>query len=475
MRRAARDVRPANVLGNGSEIPPLRVMKFGGTSVGIPANFSAAVSLVVERLPVHPLVVVSALHGITNLLVDYARDPLARPRHSAEIADRHLSFLLEAGLDPDLLAHRLAEWNAEHERHGGELRELTGEARDRVLAYGERFSAEIFAAALRERGHDAFAIDAGEAGLVTDDSFGAAHPLPEAPELLRRTFAGSRGVPVVTGFLGRTADGRTTTLGRGGSDYSAAYLGAAIGADEIEIWTDTSGMLSADPRIVPEARPVPHLSFAEASELAYFGAKVLHPKTLLPAIERDVPVRILNTGRPHDAGSLITAAADPAPDAWRVKSIASKKGITAVTIASSRMLLAHGFLARVFDVFGRHHVVVDLVTTSEVSISVTVDDESLAPALAELEAIGRVEVRGDLAVVAIVGEGAPQRVGLPGHVFTLLGGVGIGVEMISQGASRVNLSFVVKNEHADRAVRLLHRGLGLDHEPAPHTEAGATR
>src|SRR5262249_34590437 len=162
--------------------------------------------------------------------------------------------------------------------------------------------------------------------------------------------------------------------------------------DEIEIWTDTSGMLSADPRIVPEARPVPHLSFAEASELAYFGAKVLHPKTLLPAIERDAPVRILNTGRPHDPGSLITAAADPAPAAWRVKSIASKKDITAVTIASSRMLLAHGFLARVFDVFGRHHVVVDLVTTSEVSISVTVDDESrLAPAIAELEAIGRVE------------------------------------------------------------------------------------
>ena len=454
----------------------MRVMKFGGTSVGIPANFEAALALVIGRLAADPVVVVSALHGVTNQLVEYARDPASRAGIAAAIVDRHLRFLLATGLDADALAARIAAWNAEHARHAGDARPLGAEARDRVLAFGERFSAEIFAAALVARGHAAVAIDAGEAGLVTDESFGAAHPLPEAPALLRRSFATRRGIPVVTGFLGRTADGRVTTLGRGGSDYSAAFLGAAIGADEIEIWTDTSGMLSADPRIVPEARPVPHLSFAEASELAYFGAKVLHPKTLLPAMERDVPVRILNTAAPADPGSRITAAAEPAADAWRVKSIASKKGITAVTIASSRMLLAHGFLARVFDVFGRHHVVVDLVTTSEVSISVTVDEESrLAAAISELEGIGRVEVRRDLAVIVVVGEGAPQRVGLPGHVFTLLGGVGIGIEMISQGASRVNLSFVVKNEDADRAVRLLHRGLGLDREPVPHAESSATR
>jgi len=210
---------------------------------------------------------------------------------------------------------------------------------------------------------------------------------------------------------------------------------------------------------------VPQLSFAEASELAYFGARVLHPKTLLPAIERDIPVRILNTQRPEDAGSLITPDAPESDATWRVKSIASKKGVSAVTIASTRMLLAHGFLARVFEVFGRHHVVVDLVTTSEVSISVTVDDLAhLDAAIAELEGIGRVEVRHGLAVVAVVGEGAPQRVGLAGHVFTLLGGVGVGVEMISQGASRVNLSFVVREEEADKTVRLLHRGLGLDVE-----------
>src|SRR6185503_6197545 len=266
---------------------------------------------------------------------------------------------------------------------------------------------------------------------------------------------------VVTGFLGRTADGRITTLGRGGSDYSAAVIGAALGAEEIQIWTDTSGMLSADPRIVAEARPVARLSFAEASELAYFGAKVLHPKTLLPAIDRGLAVRVLNTARPEDPGSLITRGAEAADSSWRVKSIACKKDVTAVTIVSTRMLLAHGFLARVFEVFGRHHIVVDLVTTSEVSISVTVDDPShLDDAIADLEGIGRVEVRHGLAVVAVVGEGAPSHIGLAGHVFTLMGGVGIGVEMISQGASRVNLSFVVRGENADRSGRLLHRGPG---------------
>src|SRR5439155_6627917 len=274
--------------------------------------------------------------------------------------------------------------------------------------------------------------------------FGPARPLPEAAARIAGALADRSLLRVVTGFIGVTRDGATTTLGRGGSDYSAAILGAALGAEEIEIWTDTNGMLSADPRIVPEARPVPRLSFAEASELAYFGAKVLHPKTLLPAMEKGIPVRVLNTARPEDPGSLITATAEPEPRGWRAKSIASKQGITAVTIASSRMLLAHGFLARAFDVFGRHRIDVDPVTTSEVSISVTVDDTSRLPdVVAELQGIGRVDVREGLAVVAVVGEGAPTQVGLAGHVFTLLGGVGVRVEMISQGASRVNLSFVV--------------------------------
>jgi aspartate kinase len=441
------------------------VMKFGGTSVGEPRNFENALGLVRARRVRDPLVVVSALSGVTNLLVEYADRPERRAALADTLLARHTAFARDAGLSPDEFAAALDAWRAEdaNARRIGEP--LEGADRDRLLAHGERLAAALFAAGLRRAGVPAAAVFAGDAGLVTDDRFGAAHPLGESEALLRAGFARRGEVAVVTGFTGRTADGRVTTLGRGGSDYSAAILGAALGAEEIQIWTDTSGLLSADPRIVPEARPVPRLSFTEASELAYFGAKVLHPKTLLPAVEKGIPVRVLNTARPDDPGSLIAGGGESTGSAWNVKSIACKKGITAITIVSTRMLLAHGFLARVFEVFGRHHVVVDLVTTSEVSISITVDDAARLPeALAELETIGRIEVRSGLAVVAVVGEGAPRRVGLAGHVFTLLGGVGIVIEMISQGASRVNLSFVVREEDAERAVRLLHRGLGLDAE-----------
>lgn len=451
------------------------VMKFGGTSVGVPEHFKVAVRLVAERRARDPVVVVSALSGVTNLLVDFCRHPDLRSDLEERLAERHLEHARALDVDPAVIEPLLGEWR-ETSRSMRRRRALTGEARDRVLSFGERWSVELFAAGLGAAGVPARPVDAGEAGLVTDDRFGAAHPLPSGAAALAHGLARRPPVPVVTGFLGRTEDGRITTLGRGGSDFSAAWIGAALGAEEIQIWTDTSGMLSADPRVVPEARPVPRLSFAEASELAYFGAKVLHPKTLLPAMDRGLPVRVLNTTRPEDPGSQITAVADAATRGWRVKSIASKKGITAITVASTRMLLAYGFLARVFEIFGRHHVVVDLVTTSEVSISVTVDDGArLDEAVGDLETIGRVEVRRGLAVVAVVGEGAPTQVGLAGHVFTLLGGVGIAVEMISQGASRVNLSFAVREEEADRAVRLLHRGLGLDVEMEGVEVAGGAR
>ena len=449
------------------------VMKFGGTSVGIPANCTRALEIVRERAALDPVVVVSALSGVTNQLVELSRAGVSPGPILDAVEQRHLEHARALGVPGAGVAALLAELRADAMFEAG-ARTATRADRDRVLAYGERLAAELFAAALTARGTAARAVHAGEAGLVTDDRFGQAHPAPEAYAGLRAGLADRTRLPVVTGFVGRTADGRTTTLGRGGSDYSAALIGAALDASEIQIWTDTSGMLSADPRVVPEARPVPRLSFAEACELAYFGARVLHPKTLLPAMECGIPVRVLNTARPADPGSLVTADAEPSPQGWRVKSIASKQGITAVTIASTRMLLAHGFLARVFEVFGRHHVVVDLVTTSEVSISVTVDDTSrLAEAVSELEAIGRIEVRPGLAVVAVVGEGAPTQVGLAGHVFTLLGGVGVPVEMISQGASRVNLSFVVAEAHAARVVRLLHRGLGLDVD-APVAEHSTT-
>jgi aspartate kinase len=450
------------------------VMKFGGTSVGIAAHFDAATRRVAESAASDPVVVVSALSGVTNLLVEFCREGTARAELARRIVERHQSFAAEAGLDATCVRDLLNEWREAAGAWGREASAVPAAERDRLLAFGERLAAALFAARLEQLGVPARAVHAGEAGLVTDERFGAAHPLPGAESRLRASLEPRPPLPVVTGFIGATLDGRTTTLGRGGSDYSAALIGTALGAREIQIWTDAPGLMSADPRLVPEARIVPRLSFAEASELAYFGARVLHPKTLLPAMERDIPVRVLHTARPDDPGSLITPKSGAADSSWRVKSIACKKGVTAVTIASTRMLLAHGFLARVFEIFGRHHIVEDLVTTSEVSISVTVDDTArLDAAIAELEEVGRVEARGGLAVVAVVGEGAPQKIGLAGHLFTLLGGVGVGVEMISQGASRVNLSFVVRDEDADKAVRLLHRGLGLDVEIAAVADATA--
>jgi len=457
----------------------MRVLKFGGTSVGLPANFATLIRLVRERAAEGPLVVVvSAIRGVTDDLVSFADHPGRRERIAAALTERHAAFAAEVGADAGALEPLLAEWRdwAAHHAAGPAL---SGAERDRTLAFGEQLAAALVAGALRGEGVAAQDWHAGDAGLVTDARFGAAHPLPESAHRLRSWAGRVQGVAVVTGFIGVALDGRTTTLGRGGSDYSAAVIGAAIRAEEIQIWTDTSGLLTADPRVVPDAAPVPRLSFAEAGELAYFGAKVLHPKTLLPAIEDGIPVRILNTARPGDPGTWITKDVGEVAEPWGVRSIASKRGITAITIVSTRMLHAHGFLARIFEVFGRHQIVVDLVTTSEVSISVTVDDEThLEAALGELEGIGHVEVKRGLAVVAVVGERAPRRVGLAGRVFDLLGQEEIVIEMISQGASRVNLSFVVAEKVADRAVRALHAGLGLGAEAGTkpkHRQAARAR
>jgi aspartate kinase len=302
----------------------------------------------------------------------------------------------------------------------------------------------------------ATAVRADEAGLVTDDRFGEAEVLAAAAGNLRRSLGRVRGVPVVTGFIGRTRDGAPTTLGRGGSDYTAAILGAALGAEEVEIWTDVDGVLSADPRVVPEAHTIGELSFAEAAELAYFGAKVLHPKTLLPATRRGIPVRVRNTWRPRHPGSRVVRRGERS--ATVVKAIAAKKGIIVVHVVSTRMLLAHGFLARLFQAFADHRIVVDLLSSSEVSVSLTVDRAAgLARAVRELRRFAQVRTARDRALVSVVGEGLGESPGLAGRVFTALGEDGINVETISQGASGLNLSFVVRAALAERAVRGLHR------------------
>ena len=241
------------------------VMKFGGTSVGVPEHFAVAVRRVRDAGPLDPVVVVSALSGVTNLIVELCRLPERRAELAERLVERHAEWMRATGVRPHEAHDLLDAWRDETAALRGRRDPLSAEDRDRLLSYGERLSAALFAAALCAAGADAVALLAGDSGLVTDERFGAAHPLPDAARLLSESLARRPPIPVVTGFLGRTADGRVTTLGRGGSDYSAALIGAALGATEIQIWTDTSGLLSADPRIVPEARPVPLLSQAAGS------------------------------------------------------------------------------------------------------------------------------------------------------------------------------------------------------------------
>jgi len=318
-------------------------------------------------------------------------------------------------------------------------------------------AAAIVAAALKARNLPAVAVDSREI-MITDGHFGAARP--DAPEIEKRArehllAACARGeIPVAGGFIGATRNGETTTLGRGGSDWSAAIFAAALGASVVEIWTDVNGMMTADPRVVSEARSIDAISFDEASELAYFGARVLHPLTLAPAIEKGIPVRIRNSREPDRAGTEVRAAAPSDPSGAR--SIAYKRGIATVDIVTSRMLMASGFLRTLFEVFARHETPVDMVTTSEVSVSVTVDELSrLDEIRKDLEQIAAVEVVGGRALVCLVGQDLKFKPGMAARIFRAVDEINI--LMISQGASRRNVSFVVEEKDVENAVRLLHR------------------
>jgi aspartate kinase len=444
------------------------VLKFGGTSVGSAERIRAVAERIRERLPRRPVLVVSAFSRVTDLLLRGADLALARDSGqdaiTSELLERHhhaIRELVPAGALQDHLLKDLDAKVAElRSLYTGvhNLGELTDRSRDAIAALGERISYEIVAGALEAAGIRARAVDSRDL-IVTDEAFGRAAPLfeettPRVREALLPLL--EKGiVPVLPGFVGRTRKGVTSTLGRGGSDWSASILGACLPAEEIQIWTDVDGMMTVDPRVVPAARVVPQVSFSEAAELAYFGAKVLHPATIKPAVERGIPVRVLNSLNPSAPGTLITqepqAAAGGEP-----RAIAFKKGISVVLISQPRMLMAYGFVAKVFEVFERHRTSVDLIATSEVSVSLTVDDpERLAAVEADLSPLGDVNVLRGMAIVSVVGRGFIQRSGLAGRIFQTLREVN--VVMISFGASDVNLSFVVNEQDAERAVKLLHK------------------
>lgn len=442
-------------------------MKFGGTSVASAERVAALAERVRERLSRRPVVVVSALAGVTDLLVRAARLALARDPAAheslAQLLERHRELVeglrVDAAVRERLAAHVGALVGELRTLYTGVqfLGELTPRTLDAVSAMGERLSCEIVAAALERAGVPARALDARDVVLTSDD-FGRALPLMNETAVrvreLVRPLAEADTVPVLGGFIGCTATGVTTTLGRGGSDFSAAIVGALLPAEEIQIWTDVDGLMTADPRLIPAARVIAEASFEEAAELAYFGARVLHPATIKPAVERGIPVRIRNSLAPDAPGTRIAAAA-PEELLGEPRAVAFKKGVTVLLISQPRMLMAYGFVARVFEVFDRQRTPVDLIATSEVSISLTIDDpERLAPIQAELSSLGEVRILDGMAIVSLVGRGFVRRPGLAARIFQALRSVN--VSMISFGASDVNLSLVVAEGDTERAVRLLH-------------------
>lgn len=445
------------------------VMKFGGTSLEGATAFQSAARIVAERIERRPVVVVSAMARFTDALIASVPEA-ANTSAAAAMAkldkhfERHLRVIdallsREADRLRQLIEQSRSEISELLNRAPSEIQErkLRKALEDAVASNGERLSAALLAAVLLENNYSACDVDARRC-VITDDEFGCAAPL------MTETFSNSQMqlrpllekacVPVLGGFIGSTATGETTTLGRGGSDYTAAIIGAALDSEEIQIWTDVPGVLTADPRIAPKARTVPRLSFAEASELAYFGARVLHPKTLQPAVERDIPVRICNSRAPNGRSTVVVGESETSP--LTVKAIAHKTGVTTVQITSARMLGAYGFLRAIFEVFDKYRTAVDVVTTSEVSVSLSLDDTTALPAIvAELEKLGTVSIEEERAILCIVGEGLRSTPGIAARIFSTIND--INVSLISQGASRINLTFAVEEARAREAVMRLHR------------------
>jgi aspartate kinase len=449
---------------------PSVVMKFGGSSVVDAAAIRRVIRVVAaerERGRI-PIVVVSALGGVTDRLLALA--DAARQGHEvdveagvAELLQRHTREAIELGADRDVslipaferqFAHLHSLFQAIEDCRAAEPRAL-----DAITASGELLSSRLVAVAMTEAGLPAVWVDARDVVLTDDRHTCAAPRVDESADAARAKLdpiVAGGGIPVLGGFIGRAPDGSTTTLGRGGSDYSAALVGAGIGTSEIQIWTDVDGMLTADPRIVNDAEVVPHLSFAEAAELAYFGAKVLHPSTIFPAVSRNIPVRILNSHRPEAKGTLITA--DP-PRAHRsFAALACKRGITILDITSTRMLMAHGFLRKVFEVFETCETAVDVVTTSEVSVSVTIDDSRRgAEIVAALLQFADVTVEEQMALLAVVGDRLTTHSALAARIVGAL--TAFPLRMVSQAASRRNVTIVLPEASLAPAMMHLHREL----------------
>jgi aspartate kinase len=452
------------------------VMKFGGTSVEDPAAITRTAGIVAGRLKLgkRPVVVVSALAKVTDQLLRAGTAAAAGDRTgalaiSSRLRCRHRDTAAALMKDSAELSNYIDQkFDSLDEilRGLAAILELTPRISDLVVSYGERISSRIVAAAFKERGIDAEHIDARDV-VVTDSQFQKAVPQDaiiekRAAEKLRPHVDENR-VPVMGGFIASNEDGITTTLGRGGSDFTGALIGGALNAEAIEIWTDVNGIMTCDPRVCPEALRVKVISFEEAAELAYFGAKVLHPATILPAVKKNIPVLVLNSRNPLNEGTRIISLAPHCNSPF--KSIAVKKKLSIIDVVASRMLMTHGYLKEIFTIFDKHHCPVDMVSTSEVSVSLSVDSNEKLPAIAaDLSQLADVKYEGKKALVCMVGEDIRGQNGIAAQVFAAIRH--INVRMISQGASEINMSFMIDEDDADEAVRSLHAAFFQNPDPS---------
>ncbi|MGI8883968.1 MAG: lysine-sensitive aspartokinase 3 [Pyrinomonadaceae bacterium] len=442
------------------------VMKFGGTSVQDAEAFARVAAIVAGERENSPVVVTSAMSKVTDALLN-----------AFETAKKGDAETALASLEPHFERHtkvseqltddaRQKTFQAELRFAQTELNDLLMRVsrrslplqmlKDAIVSYGEQLSSRLLALVCAAKGLNARHADSRRL-IVTDDEYGSAAPVWDETEKLiqleLQPLINHGEIPVMGGFIAASRGGETTTLGRGGSDYSAALVGAALQAREIQIWTDVTGVLTCDPRICPEARTLKTLSYEEAAELAYFGAKVLHPKTIQPAVDLQIPVRVCNSHQPHEKGTMILPS--PQTTTRKIKSIAYKKGITILHITSARMLGAYGFMSAIFQIFERHRTVVDVVTTSEVSVSLTLDNtDALEAVVKDLQRIGTVEIEPHQAVVCVVGSGLRDTSGVAAQIFAAISDINI--SLISHGASSVNMTFVVQEDVVAEVIKKLH-------------------
>lgn len=456
----------------------LVVMKFGGTSVEDAAAIRRTADIVAGRAArgLQPVVVVSAMARVTDQLLQAAAaagrgEKAAALKTSTALRERHhhtAAELIAPAELPEITSFINEHFDALDELLRGlaAVGEVTPRTVDIVASYGERLSSRMVTAAFVSLGVAATHVDARRC-IITDSQHTKAIPQDDliAARLREHVLpvAAAGRVAVLGGFIGSTPEGVITTLGRGGSDFSAALIGGGLHADSIEIWTDVNGIMTTDPRICPDALRVRTISFEEAAELAYFGAKVLHPATILPAVEKNIPVLVLNSRNAQNEGTRITALAPRCSSPF--KSIAAKKRLTIIDIVANRMLMSHGYLKAVFEVFDRHKCSVDMVSTSEVSVSLTVDSNERLPEIAaDLRQFADVKYEGRKALICMVGENIRGQNGIAAQVFGALRHINL--RMISQGASEINMSFMIEEDDVEEAIRSLHSVFFADPDPS---------